>query len=127
MMWFRNLLAPEIAQLTREALFYKELYEAERIKSALLEKTVLAERKKRDDLVLKTLDQISRQHGLPMVFKEKVVQPKPEPEPLSMADAERVSYIAEAMRNDDLDRDGDARPIEAYIDAIKLDPARYLS
>ncbi len=127
--FFRNLFttAGEVASLTREVLSLQGQLEHERTRNALLEQQIIAERKKKDSVLLKYCDQVSKLNHLPMVFREKVERPAQEPEPLSIVEEERVKYIAEAMRNDDLDRDGDARPIEAYIDAINLDPAKYLS
>lgn len=127
--YIHNLFATagEVAQLTREALFYRNLYEHELEKNGLLEKAILAERKRRDEMSLKTLDLISKQNGLPMIFKEKVERVQPEPQPLSILDEERIVYIAEAMRNDDLDIGNEDRPIEAYVNAIKLNPDKYLN
>lgn len=131
MKFLRNLFVPEIAQLTREALLYKRLYEAECEKNAVLEKAVITERRAKDKFVNTFCDQISKQNGLPMVFKEKVEQPKPEPEPLSLAEEESIKYIAQQLQDDDraMAEQGENMPVyqlEDYIAAIRQDPSKYL-
>ncbi len=125
--------AGEVAALTQQCDFYQHELERVRWENEQLRAEVKSERQKKDRIVNKFCDQISKQQGLPTLFKEKEVTPQAEPE-FNYADEEAIRFTAESARNDDIERlraegkEGIEFPpsIETYIDAIRQDPDKFL-
>ncbi len=81
MSYFRNLFnqALRISRLETKCEYLESLLDREETRNKYLEKQILAERKKKDDVLLRYGDQVSRQAKLPEHFvsdAEEKVEPK---------------------------------------------------
>jgi len=123
--YIRNLFAKatEIDRLQGRCDYLQSCLDREIWKNQHLDEQIVAERKAKDKFVLRYADQISRQAKLPEHFVDDVTPKEaPKPEPLTMAEEEKVRWAAIELRNADIDSGRDAPPLETYINAIKEDP-----
>lgn len=126
--WIRNAFktAGEVNSLVREVGFLQGLLEARDKRIEMLEAVIVSERKAKDKVLLRHADMMSAQAKLGQHFvNDAIPKLEIEPEPLTLQQIEAIDWAAKAMRDADIEA-GVERPIEAYIDAIKSDPNRYL-
>ena len=129
--FFRNLFrtAGEVSGLSQQVTFYEKQNELLEWKVKELEKEVKSERRLKDTFVRQFCNQMSVKNGLYGAFKTPEEEKRPEQSKLfdlSPDEEEKILWAAEQMRNDDIESGNDPRPIEAYANKLREDPARYI-
>ncbi len=128
MKFLRNMFrtAAEFAVITQQCAFYEEELKKANWKNQELEKQLQKERTKKDTVLLKYCDNVSRQQGLLPNFtqeEEKKVEPQ---EAFSDEEEAKFIFAAEEMRKADIAANIEPPPIETYVEIIKKNPDRYL-
>lgn len=129
MAYFLNLFrkASELGRLDNENARLVAALQKTEWKVTELEKEVRSERNKKDKILLRYADQVSRQNKLPEHFVSDAKPPEPPPiEVPSMLEDERYRHTAQKLREADLELvsgdEGRVEPFEVYYEAVKKDP-----
>lgn len=136
--WFRNLFrtAGEVASLTRECLFLQKEREVLESRVAqherkieLLEKSVLAERARKDKFVMQFCNQLSVKNKLYGVFTDSTEETKPKELPqstLNVFEQEELRLQAIEWQRQDIENGMPELPLEVYLTKMSANPENFI-
>lgn len=127
--FLRNLFkgASEYTALSQQLAFQEKRAETAEWKCEQLEKEVKAERKRFDKVQATFMDYVAKREGSQGKFTAVQVEPEViEPEKLSMYEQGKIEWVAQSMRQADIDEGREPHSLEAYIEAIEANPQQYL-
>ena len=125
-MWLKHIFARagDVAILTQQLSFQEERAKTAEWKCEQLEKEVKAERKRFDKVQSTFMDFVAKHTGTQAKFT--AVQAEPvvvEPEQLTLYEENKIEWLAEQMRDADIEAGKEPYPFSTYLEAIQANPS----